>query len=79
MKTITLNEEAYQRLLEWKRNAKESFSQVVLNVVPKRGTALDLLGTIQRLPPLSDAAFAKMIEVYEDHRNPKNYEDAWTR
>jgi len=79
MKTITLTDEAYLRLLEWKRNSKESFSQVVLNIVPKRGTAADLVNTMRQLPPLTDAAYKKMIEVYEEHRNPANYQDPWTQ
>ena len=34
-KTITLSEAAYQRLLEWKSYPDDSFSRVVLRVVPK--------------------------------------------
>ena len=77
MKTITLTEEAYVRLLEWKHHARESFSQVVLSVVPKRGTAADLINTMRQLPPLTDAAYKKMNDVYEEHRNPANYQDPW--
>ena len=84
MKTITLTEEAYQRLFEWKGSVKGSFSQVVLTLVPKRGTAADLLSVVRQLPPLSDAAHQKMLEAYQDHRNPANYtqenvEGAWTQ
>ena len=70
MKTITLNEEAYQRLLEWKLTNKETFSQVVLSVVPIQGNANGLLGLMKQLPPLSDMDYEKLIEVYEDHRSP---------
>lgn len=38
MKTITLDDDAYQRLKSWKRGEKDSFSKVVKRVVPKRGT-----------------------------------------
>lgn len=80
MKTITLSDAAYERLLEWKHHPKETFSQVVLSVVPKRGTAADLLNIMGQMPPLSNAAHQKMIEAYDDHRNPTNYEgieDTW--
>jgi predicted CopG family antitoxin len=38
MKTITLDDEAYSRLKVWKRNQKESFSNVVKRIVPEPGT-----------------------------------------
>lgn len=38
MKTITLDEGAYERLKVWKRSPKESFSHVVKRVVPQPGT-----------------------------------------
>ena len=52
MKTITLSEEAYERLKAWK-TGKESFSQVVLRLVPKRGTFGDLEDAFRTLPKLS--------------------------
>jgi predicted CopG family antitoxin len=41
MKTITLTDQAYERLKSWK-SGRESFSDVVLRTVPKRGTFGDL-------------------------------------
>jgi predicted CopG family antitoxin len=38
MKTITLDEVAYQRLKVWKKGGSESFSQVIKRVVPEPGT-----------------------------------------
>ena len=38
MKTITLDEEAYQRLKAWKSDTKDSFSKVVLRLVPPKGS-----------------------------------------
>jgi predicted CopG family antitoxin len=38
MKTITLDEEAYERLKSWKRRGGDSFSAVVKRVVPRAGT-----------------------------------------
>ena len=52
MKTITLNEAAYERLKAWK-TGKDSFSQVVLRMVPKRGTFGDLEDAFRALPKLS--------------------------
>jgi Uncharacterized ACR, COG1753. len=52
MKTITLNEAAYERLKAWK-SGQDSFSQVVLRVVPKRGTFGDLEDAFRTLPKLS--------------------------
>jgi predicted CopG family antitoxin len=53
MKTITLTEEAYERLKAWK-NDRDSFSQVVLRTVPKRGTFGDLNESFKALLPLSE-------------------------
>jgi len=52
MKTITLNEAAYERLKAWKTGG-DSFSQVVLRMVPKRGTFGDLEDAFRALPKLS--------------------------
>ena len=53
MKTITLTDEAYERLKAWK-DGKDSFSRVVLRVVPKRGTFGDLNESFKALPQLSE-------------------------
>lgn len=53
MKTITLSEEAYQRLKSWKTASSESFSKVVLKTVPKRGTAGDMDRAFDALPKLT--------------------------
>jgi predicted CopG family antitoxin len=61
MKTITLSDEAYDRLRAWKRAPKDSFSQIVLRVVPPRGTLASLGEALDRLPPLT----ADQAEVME--------------
>lgn len=38
MKTITLDDDAYDRLKSWKRAGSDSFSAVVKRVVPRAGT-----------------------------------------
>ena len=43
MKTITLDDAAYERLKAWKRGPKESFSSVVKRVMPVPGTVAALL------------------------------------
>jgi len=53
MKTITLSEEAYQRLKSWKTDPSESFSKVVLKAVPKRGTAGDMDEAFDQLPKMT--------------------------
>ena len=62
MKTITLSEEAYQRLKSWKTDPSESFSKVVLKAVPKRGTAEDMDEAFDQLPKLTGRQ-AEVIEA----------------
>ena len=54
MKTVTLTDEAYDRLKSWKDEAKNSFSKVVLEKIPKRGTFADFSKHIDKLPPFTD-------------------------
>ncbi|CAN5433292.1 hypothetical protein BH09VER1_BH09VER1_30810 [soil metagenome] len=51
MKTITLTDESYDRLKAWK-DGPESFSSVVLRLVPKRGTAADMRSAFAALDTL---------------------------
>jgi predicted CopG family antitoxin len=62
MKTITLSEAAYERLKAWKTEG-DSFSRVVLRVVPKRGTFGDLNESFQALPALSEEQSCAMLEA----------------
>jgi predicted CopG family antitoxin len=57
MKTITLDDAAYERLKAWKRGHGDSFSKVVKRVVPMPGTL---------------AAFAGFAERYATDRHPGN-------
>lgn len=63
MKTITLTDEAYARLKDWKIDGNDSFSTVVLRVVPKRGTLADLLDSFHQLPVLTDQQAVIMEEA----------------
>lgn len=62
MKTITLSDAAYERLRAWKTGG-ESFSQVVLRVVAKRGTFGDLNESFKVLPALTDEQSRMMLET----------------
>ncbi len=53
MKSMTLSEEAYQRLKPWKTDPSESFSKVVLKLVPKQGAAGDMDKAFDQLPKLT--------------------------
>jgi predicted CopG family antitoxin len=68
MKTITLTDAAYERLLAWK-TGKESFSQVVLRKVPKRGTFGDLNESFKVLPVPFDEQARVMAEAIEPKAN----------
>ncbi|UUX92538.1 antitoxin VapB family protein [Methanoplanus endosymbiosus] len=37
-KTVNLSEEAYERLKTWKNNDEESFSSLILRILPKHRT-----------------------------------------
>ncbi|HHY54175.1 MAG TPA: hypothetical protein GYA08_01950 [Chloroflexi bacterium] len=63
MKTIMLTDEAYARLEECRESEHDSLSDVVLRVVPKRGTLADLLHSFQQLPPLTDEQAQLMQET----------------
>ena len=54
MKTVTLTDEAYERLKGWKVDTKDSFSKVVLEQVSKRGTLAYFSKHIDKLPPFTD-------------------------
>lgn len=78
MKTITLTEEAYERIASLKTSPKDSFSKVILRVVPKRGTAAQMLAGIARLPPLTDEQAQRMEELVARSNDWTNWRDPWT-
>ncbi len=77
MKTITLTEEAYERIAALKTSPKDSFSKVILRVVPRLGTASAILAAVRDLPPLSDAEAATMLAVSRDLNDPSLQRDPW--
>ena len=63
MKTLTLTNEAYERLKDWKTATNDSFSAVVLRMVPKRGTLAEMVDTLRQLPPLTEQQAEVMVEA----------------
>ncbi len=78
MKTITLTDDAYERIAALKVSPKDSFSRVILRVVPKRGTASQMLAAIAELPPLTAAQEKKMRAVVDEHNAWTNLRDPWS-
>jgi len=78
MKTITLTDEAYQRLKDWKEVKGDSFSKVVLAVVPRRGTLEQMASEVGQLPDLSSEQARVMEQAAQWGRDPDKVEDPWT-
>ena len=78
MKTVTLTDEAYIRLKEWKDTPKESFSHVVLKRVPQRGTLGQMVKDIASLPALSPEQARVMKDSITWGRDPERSRDPWT-
>lgn len=80
MKTLTLTNEAYERLKDWKFEANDSFSNVVLRMVPKRGTLGEMIENFKHLPPLTEQQVAIMSETIawaNDWGNIDEAEQPW--
>lgn len=54
------------RLKEWKEAPGDSFSRVVLKVVPERGTLGQMLDDVAKLPALSESQ-ARVMEAAADY------------
>jgi predicted CopG family antitoxin len=70
VKTITLSEDAYQRLAVWKEEKGDSFSKVVLRYVPKKGTIEDLKQVASEWPALTEAQSRVMEEALKEANQP---------
>lgn len=77
MKTISLTEQAYERIAALKTSPKDSFSKVILRAVPKRGTAAQMLKDVRKLPPLTQKQFKLMREAAAAQRDPERWRDPW--
>jgi len=78
MKTITLTEEAYERLISWKESPKESFSKVVEKIVPRKGTLGSILEITKNLSKLTPEQERLLTEGCKASRNWKDQKDPWT-
>ena len=78
MKTITLTDEAYQRLSTWKESAKDSFSKVVERVVPARGSLKSVKAAWEALPPLSEKQIEAMEKGLRELNDWSRQRDPWT-
>lgn len=78
MKTITLTEEAYERLKDWKTDARDSFSRVVLRVVPMRGTLSDMIENFKQLPPLNVQQASIMTATTSGANDWASVNDPWS-
>ncbi len=75
MKTITLDEQAYQRLRAWKQSKGDSFSKVVKRVVPEAGTLGAMEQYVSRRNP--DPEKDHLMEESIEQRTPARH-DPWT-
>ena len=78
MKTITLTDQAYKRLKDWKSSEKDSFSSIVLKVVPEKGTLGQMLEDIGQMKPLNANQAKVMEETVNWGRDPGKSRDRWT-
>ena len=76
MKTITLDDDAYERLKAWKKGRGESFSSVVKRVLPEPGTLGAFLGFAE-MNQTQDLPGNPILESTVDHRPPAK-ENPWT-
>jgi len=78
MKTISLTDDAYERLKSWKSPEWDSFSKVVLEVIPKKGTAADMEKAFQTLNPLSQEEAKKIEEAMGWGKAWENVSETWS-
>ena len=73
VKTISLTDTAYERLLSWKEG--RTFSEVIERLVPRKGTINAALSAAASLPKLSEKNFAELEHSVEMTR--KKLPSAW--
>lgn len=66
------------RLKEWKESPKDSFSRVVMKVVPEKGTLGQMLEDVSALPSLSTEQARVMEEAARYGRDAEGSRDPWT-
>ena len=78
MKTISLTDDAYERLKSWKSPDWDSFSKVVLEVIPKRGTGADMEKAFQALSPLTQEEATRIEAAMAWGNSWENASEAWS-
>jgi len=73
-----LTDDAYERLKSWKSPDRDSFSKVVLEVIPKRGTGADMEKAFQTLSPLTQEEANRIKEVMAWGSAWENASSAWS-
>ena len=76
MKTITLDEVAYERLKAWKRGHNESFSSVVKRIIPEPGS-LGAFLTLSEAHQTQSLVGNEILEESVEERSSAK-EDPWT-
>lgn len=76
MKTITLDDVAYNRLKAWKKGTAESFSSVVKRVIPEPGSLGSLLAFVETRGTARRRGNEVMEQAVENRSSVKP--DAWT-
>jgi len=76
MKTITLDEVAYERLKAWKKGSSESFSSIVKRVLPEPGSLGAFLAFVERRGSCSRPGNEILEETVETRSSAKS--DPWT-
>jgi predicted CopG family antitoxin len=68
MKTISLSETAYSRLLSWKEGG--TFSEVIEKLIPPKGTLQAAMNAAKALPVLPERGFDELEQVVQATRKP---------
>jgi predicted CopG family antitoxin len=76
MKTITLDDVAYNRLKAWKKGTSESFSSVVKRVIPEPGSLGSLLAFVETRGTSRRSGNDIMEQAVENRSSVKT--DPWT-
>ena len=76
MKTIAVSDEAYARLAAWKEHPGDSFTKVILRVVPAKGRFDAALEAAGALPKLGAKKAARLDQAIGEGRAPLS--DSWS-
>jgi len=70
MKTIAVSDEAYGRLASWKEGRGDSFTKVILRVVPAKGQLDSVLAAADGLPKLGAKKAARLEQAVGEGHAP---------